>query len=198
MVGPDPLVGGHPALDLLNTLEDRGGDAEVDFLPSPGALQAFGARLGLLAAEAPATAEPDHDAPARAELAAAKRFRERLHRIVAARLAGSDPDPADLAALATEAAAAYRAGELKPAADGTLAWQWSTTDLATVRHAVAVAAVDLLATQTDRIKRCPGDECGWVFLDTTKRGNRRWCSMATCGQEAKLAARRRAGTTPSA
>ncbi|MHB1433466.1 MAG: CGNR zinc finger domain-containing protein [Streptosporangiaceae bacterium] len=36
----------------------------------------------------------------------------------------------------------------------------------------------------------PGDACGWYFLDVTKRGNRRWCSMSDCGQDAKVARRR--------
>ena len=43
---------------------------------------------------------------------------------------------------------------------------------------------------SDFIRQCPGDHCGWFFLDSTKRGNRRWCSMSECGQEAKTAQRR--------
>jgi predicted RNA-binding Zn ribbon-like protein len=51
--------------------------------------------------------------------------------------------------------------------------------------------IDLLqAEPTVRLKQCPGQQCGWFFLDTTKRGNRRWCSMAECGQEAKDEQRR--------
>jgi predicted RNA-binding Zn ribbon-like protein len=53
------------------------------------------------------------------------------------------------------------------------------------------AAVDLLGRDTTpRLKQCPGDRCGWFFLDTTKRGNRRWCAMSECGQDAKTARRR--------
>jgi hypothetical protein len=33
---------------------------------------------------------------------------------------------------------------------------------------------------------CPGDDCGWVFLD--HRGRRRWCSMQSCGNRAKVSA----------
>jgi CGNR zinc finger len=47
----------------------------------------------------------------------------------------------------------------------------------------------LYALFLDRVQ-CPGERCGWLFLDTTKRGNPRWCSMSECGQEAKNLNRR--------
>jgi predicted RNA-binding Zn ribbon-like protein len=36
------------------------------------------------------------------------------------------------------------------------------------------------------VKACPGDSCGWLFLDP--RGRRRWCIMATCGNRSKVRA----------
>lgn len=51
----------------------------------------------------------------------------------------------------------------------------------------------------DRIGQCDPDEgCGWLFLDTTRNGSRRWCSMDTCGSAAKARAwyhRHRSGET---
>ena len=45
-------------------------------------------------------------------------------------------------------------------------------------------AFDILSTQSfDRIKECP--TCQWLFLDTTKNGKRRWCSMQVCGSNDK-------------
>jgi predicted RNA-binding Zn ribbon-like protein len=41
----------------------------------------------------------------------------------------------------------------------------------------------LLSDRLSRIKECPN--CGWLFLDTTKNGTRRWCSMSTCGSIVK-------------
>jgi predicted RNA-binding Zn ribbon-like protein len=53
------------------------------------------------------------------------------------------------------------------------------------------SAVDLLRElPSERLKQCPGEHCGWFFLDSTKRGNRRWCSMGECGQDAKDERRR--------
>jgi predicted RNA-binding Zn ribbon-like protein len=43
----------------------------------------------------------------------------------------------------------------------------------------------------DRLKFCPGRACGWLFLDATKNGGRRWCSMADCGNLDKVRSYRR-------
>lgn len=82
---------------------------------------------------------------------------------------------------------------------GWLCWRWDGAELSTIRHRIATSTVDLLASQSaERIGRCPGPGCGWFFLDTTKRGNRRWSSMSDCGQESKSARRRSRRETPTA
>ena len=70
------------------------------------------------------------------------------------------------------------------------------------RAAWSVAAnyVDLLTRDRDRIRQCAHAECTLHFLDTSPKGNRRWCSMVLCGNRAKAArhyarARRRLGET---
>ncbi len=45
----------------------------------------------------------------------------------------------------------------------------------------------LLEQQGDRVKRCAGEACVLYFLDTSRNGTRRWCSMETCGARAKSA-----------
>ncbi|WP_271597696.1 CGNR zinc finger domain-containing protein [Bradyrhizobium sp. CCBAU 45384] len=48
-----------------------------------------------------------------------------------------------------------------------------------------------------RTRRCAGQECGWLFFDTTKNNGRRWCEMRVCGNRAKVrAARDRQRRTP--
>ena len=46
--------------------------------------------------------------------------------------------------------------------------------------------LELLAARADRIKACGGDGCVLWFLDTTRSGTRRWCSMAGCGNRTKV------------
>jgi len=41
-----------------------------------------------------------------------------------------------------------------------------------------------------RVKQCEGPGCVITFLDKTRAGTRRWCSMAVCGNRAKQAAHR--------
>lgn len=37
----------------------------------------------------------------------------------------------------------------------------------------------------DRFRICANDTCQWLFFDESRPGNRRWCDMATCGNQAK-------------
>jgi predicted RNA-binding Zn ribbon-like protein len=38
-----------------------------------------------------------------------------------------------------------------------------------------------------RVRHCSGPGCVLHFYDTSRRGDRRWCSMAGCGNRAKAA-----------
>jgi predicted RNA-binding Zn ribbon-like protein len=42
----------------------------------------------------------------------------------------------------------------------------------------------------DRVRICANDTCRWVFFDESRAGRRRWCDMATCGNQAKAARHR--------
>ena len=54
---------------------------------------------------------------------------------------------------------------------------------------VAESAADLLANgDFELIRPCEGDKCVLWFYDRTKAHRRRWCSPATCGNRAKVAA----------
>lgn len=180
-----PLIGGSPALDFVNTAEERGHPDAGDVLTTVDDLRAWGVRYGIL--DATASCED-----AGGELGRAIGARELLYRVWSRRAHGEADDPADLTTLTELAADALRSATPRPGDDGRLGWQFPAEDLASVRHVVVTSAIELLTqTGTARLKQCPGDQCGWFFLDTTKRGNRRWCSMRDCGQAAKTAERRR-------
>lgn len=56
---------------------------------------------------------------------------------------------------------------------------------------VARDAVRLFGPEADgRIRECSADDCDLVYLDTSRSGNRRWCSMQRCGNRAKVRAHR--------
>ena len=53
--------------------------------------------------------------------------------------------------------------------------------------AVSTLAILMDGRERRRLKMCPGDDCGWLFIDETKNSRRTWCSMETCGNRAKAA-----------
>ncbi|MFE0150843.1 CGNR zinc finger domain-containing protein [Nonomuraea sp. NPDC059007] len=53
-------------------------------------------------------------------------------------------------------------------------------------HAAWVAAADLVRVMGGRVKHCANPRCVLWFLDVSKNGSRRWCSMDVCGNRAKV------------
>lgn len=180
-----PFVAGNAALDFVNTAEERGHPDAGDALLTPADLRLWGQRYGLLGR----SLKLDADAPD--ELDRARDARELLYGLLLARVHRQPPRKRDLARLEELAVEGYRAGRLEAEGDGIVGWHWSQSKLDTIRHVAVISAVDLLHDEpSPRLKQCPGDHCGWFFLDRTKRGNRRWCQMSECGQEAKDERRR--------
>jgi predicted RNA-binding Zn ribbon-like protein len=67
-------------------------------------------------------------------------------------------------------------------------WDWTDGNtLDAPLWAVARDAGNLLTSESlQRLRECDGDVCGWLFLDLTKNGSRRWCDMRGCGNRAKV------------
>jgi predicted RNA-binding Zn ribbon-like protein len=56
---------------------------------------------------------------------------------------------------------------------------------------IARDAVRLFGPDVEgRIRECSADDCDLVYLDTSRSGTRRWCSMQRCGNRAKVRAHR--------
>ncbi|MBG0827340.1 ABATE domain-containing protein [Planomonospora sp. ID67723] len=123
------------------------------------------------------------------ELAAARRLRAAVRRLAAGAAGGSRSfAAADLAALNEAAAAPPPAPVIEP--DLTRSWAPPVTG-AQFLSAVARDAIALFAGPAlDRVRMCEGDRCYLLFLDTSRPGARRWCSMDRCGNRHKLRTRR--------
>ena len=68
---------------------------------------------------------------------------------------------------------------------------------AAVMSTVARDAIDVFGgALAARLKRCEGGRCSLLFVDTSRPGRRRWCSMDRCGNRAKVAAHRRRRKEP--
>ncbi|MBH0123398.1 CGNR zinc finger domain-containing protein [Rhodococcus sp. NPDC003382] len=120
------------------------------------------------------------------DVAQAKGLREALWHSLNRCIDGSGPSPSDTAVIDAAAARPDIAPQL--AAPGTVVPITGDQALSTL----ARDAVDLLGgPRASRIKRCAADDCPLVFVDTSRAGNRRWCSMARCGNRDKVRAHRR-------
>jgi predicted RNA-binding Zn ribbon-like protein len=182
VVTPTPetikLQGGSLSLDFANSTdwtEDEAIVEDQDVLLEPDSLERWGERMGI----AGRPGGPD-------ELELARGLRSALHAIFSALARDEEPDQFSLSRLRFAYAQAVAAGTLVRQADGGFALEWSREETRRVRFAVAADAVALLAdpARMARLHRCPGRDCGWVFLDTS--GRRRWCSMQTCGSREKM------------
>ncbi len=179
------LVANHPALDFCNTVgEWAGGRPERDKLLTLGDLVAWARAAGLLTpAEAVALRRPRSGARL---LARARGFRSALYELVTAAILGHRPEAGAVATVEAELARANAARRLEPVRGG-YAWRWADpTAPDRPLLEVAHAAAELLGEPLERVRRCGGEGCGWLFRDTSRAGRRRWCSMSTCGNTAKV------------
>jgi predicted RNA-binding Zn ribbon-like protein len=95
--------------------------------------------------------------------------------------------PDDLAALNRALAIAPPRRHLERTAGG-FAWriEGRSPALGALLAPILWSAADLLAgPRRPRVRTCANPQCRWLFLDDSKAGTRRWCSMASCGNRAK-------------
>ena len=51
---------------------------------------------------------------------------------------------------------------------------------------LAIVAASIADGTWERLKACAADDCHWAFYDHTRNRSGRWCSMAVCGNRAKV------------
>ena len=75
---------------------------------------------------------------------------------------------------------------LSAGADGRWSWRVARErGIDSLALAVLESALELLH-EGARVHECPGENCGWLFVDQTRNHSRRWCSMEGCGSRAKM------------
>jgi predicted RNA-binding Zn ribbon-like protein len=132
-----------------------------------------------------------HPRVAEAELAALIALREAIFRGFSARAAGGRMVEADLAIVTGSFNAAVGALSLELCDGALVPRAHETRDALTmVRLQAAVSAIALLtAPHADKVRECADDRgCGWLFVDLTRNGSRRYCFSNECGNRARQAA----------
>jgi len=185
---PFEWSGGHPALDLVNTLDERPFDAPIENLATYRDLVRFAELAGLMERSL-ARALLDRTDPACAGVGRrARKLREQLYNVLAAVRAAEPIPQMDLKAIGAAIRAAHAARILVATPSTTLAGhRWEPrSEVDAPLHACALA-IERLLSETDRgrIRKCGAHDCEVYFIDTSKGRRRRWCSMRNCGNREK-------------
>ena len=173
------FVAGNLALDFVNTVGNRLGDAREDL--NSGAAFWRWARLARLHVSPSRTALPAR------ELAHVRVVREELYTLFLALANGAAPSRRLLRPLNARLRSIASARELG-CSRREVGWRWAAPgrDPRPIIGEVLLSAADLLTSGAfASVRQCDGDGCGWLFLDRSPAGKRRWCSMADCGNRAK-------------
>jgi predicted RNA-binding Zn ribbon-like protein len=197
-------IGGDLCLDFVNTTSwtPQGPDSEK--LRKPEDLLAWGREAGLLQEPAHPPRQTPRDVEAHERtLRSARRLRQMLHDVLAPLAHGDVPAVTALAAFNRALARALPHLRVR-ARDGAFHWEWAhdPSDPRRILAAVVWAAGCLLTSpEVERVKACPAKRCGWLFVDRSRRHNRRWCQMGECGSRDKARRyyhRHRGGEHPAA
>jgi predicted RNA-binding Zn ribbon-like protein len=187
-VGGSQSVGGHPALDLVNTVSWRNDPARItDRLADAGGVIQWSVDAGLASADQAARLRAQLARnPARGHrvLEECRSLRELAYRLLRPIAVGTAPAAADLRATRSAIVAALGRAELVSALP--LRWEVELHDLEDVPTTGALVLWRLLQFEDPRrLRQCQDSGCGWLFLDRSKNGSRVWCSSADCGNRAR-------------
>ena len=196
-----PLVGGALAIDFCNTTSGLGTGQCLEHLIEFDHLLLWSVHAGAVTsveAESLRVLAGPEPSAARVALDRALGLRRTLYGLFRALAHGEAAPPDALAALNLAVAADHHHRSLVPTATG-FAWRYPPPDrmLEGPLGPIARSATTVLLTEPlDRLKQCPGADCGWLFLDRSKNGIRVWCEMEVCGARAKARARAERRRTP--
>jgi predicted RNA-binding Zn ribbon-like protein len=171
-----PFRSGRLCLDFVATVAKRGmGDREL--LTGPAAL-----RTWLHVAELPAA----RGAVTESDLVRVRELREAIHSLTRRHVDGLTPDAAAIEVVNGYALAAPPASLLGSDAHTLLPPAEASLD--GILAMLARDTVDLFGGPLNhRVRACIGHDCSLFFVDRSRPGNRRWCTMAACGEKASSA-----------
>ena len=192
---PFQYIAGDPALDLVNTVDWTSRGLEEDRLTDFDRLTQWAEGAGVLPPKTGAALRRRAAAkPREAETAykAAVQTRQVLQRVFNT-IAEGDPAGDELEdfnrllgrALVHMRVASATGGRMRER-KLRLGWKDLETRLDAVIWPVVWSAASLIASEeASLIRVCGGADCGWMYVDRSRNGLRRWCQMETCGTREK-------------
>lgn len=173
------IIAGNLALDFVNTVANRRGKSR-DYVDSAAEFSRWSQRVGLL--------EEDQTLRLNTQqLTDVRNAREMLHRLFLSLAVGKAPSAGSIVELNSWLARVSPKRHMKWTKDGaTWIWKSSLHDPDRVLGPILLSASELLVKGLgSKVRECGDEFCGWIFLDRSQAGRRRWCSMADCGNRAK-------------
>jgi predicted RNA-binding Zn ribbon-like protein len=180
--------GGHPALDLVNTLDERPSDTPIENLATYRDLVRFAGLAGIIEPSIAARLLHLNGHSCSRIVKRARKLREHLHDILAAAHARRPALQLDLDAISAAVRAAH-AGQVLVASTtpGFANHSWSPPLAPDIPlHACSLAIERLLVDgHHKRVRKCGASDCDVYYVDASKAQLRQWCSMKGCGNREK-------------
>lgn len=183
------LSGGHPALDLVNTLDWRFRESgPEELLADYSDVLRFLEQAALLpSSHARKLLRSVSDTKGEKVLAEIRALREAAAELFYAVIDERTPSPATVRQV-QECFASARPHEQLNWTGQKLAWSMphSSADPALPLWLLSLSTNALMTSdQMNLVRQCGSEECRWLFLDTSKNHTRRWCNMKICGNRMK-------------
>src|SRR5437763_39197 len=189
---PFEFISDDPALDFINTVDNRGDpERRKELFNTYSDRLAWASEAHLVTqaeAERLKNKASKSSGQTRTALRRAKILREALYRIFSAIAEERQPSPSDVALLDSFDKQAMAHRRIGRDTQGGYGWQWRTDgdDLDLVLWQVAKAGAELLTSDlVYNVRACAAESCKWLFVDTSRNQKRRWCDMRICGNRAK-------------
>jgi predicted RNA-binding Zn ribbon-like protein len=177
--------GGRPAVDLVNTRRERWRRG-VETLVTPEDLATWLVRAGVMEMS---SASDRLGLVTRKVLAQAIELREAIDTLLVGAIDGTPVAATEAITLIDDWLVFAGVRPQLVAGDGGVPLLTERAAADSPRRALGMIALDaatMLGTdQRGRIRICASDTCSGRFFDRSPAGRRRWCSMRTCGNEAK-------------
>lgn len=175
----ETFIGGHPALDFVNTVGDAAKSRADNRLTSPDSLLAWLAASG---------SKWENLLPSLRDVEAVVQFRELTYQVLVATVENQDASPEDRRQYETLVKSAVGRATLDASAAPAL---WVATQDPAFHYVdrfVLLVEGFLRTPEVGKLRQC--ERCTWFFLNSGRGQGRRWCSMSTCGNRHKVAAHR--------
>jgi predicted RNA-binding Zn ribbon-like protein len=184
---------GALSLDFANTVDWHSSDHPSETLFGYPDLVEWSRRQGILSsgeARALLDAFGNRGEVGDSVMQDAAKLREAVYRLFANAWHGKPAKREDLEVLNAQLSKGMSAAKVDVEGD-SFRWGWKcderTPDM--MLWPIARDAAELLTSdKLPQVKECANEKegCGWLFLDTSRSGNRVWCSMDSCGNRAKF------------